>query len=259
MCHVLRKRGAAAASFRSICLSYGLRHQVAPILKEKHGISFANVMFVTEESLDKASFQALSLYWSMKVVPLPEVHPARIEGVSWHLRDDHIRPEHVFLKYYTWTMPSEIALISDVDVIVTNPEVMAEGLAEYIRDGDLKTMQQHIKISCMCRVKSQVGFGVGYQPQLVEQDPQRIDNLSYYFAIVTPDKTAAERYAAELADNSGYMGKLSDQDFFSFYNRSNYILMHQNFMAFMSWWNHEPLMEKSITNIVQISVKEKLV
>ena len=156
-------------------------------------------------------------------------------------------------------MPFEIAIISDVDVIVTNPEAMVDGLAGYIRDGDLKTMQQKIGISCMCRVKSQVGFGVGYQPQAVEQDPNRNDNLSYCFAIVTPDKGAAERYAAELADNSGYMGKLSDQDFFSFYNRSNYILMHQNFMAFMSWWNHEPLMEKSITNIVQISVKEKLV
>ena len=106
---------------RSMCLSYGLRQKLAPILKEKYGISFANVMFVTEESLDKSSFQALSLYWSMKVVPLPEVHPDRIAGVSWHLKDDHIRPEHVFLKYYTWAMPSEIALISDVDVLITNP------------------------------------------------------------------------------------------------------------------------------------------
>ena len=59
---------------KSMCLSYGLRHEVAPILKDKYGISFVNVMFVTEESLDKASFKALSLYWSMKVVPLPEVH-----------------------------------------------------------------------------------------------------------------------------------------------------------------------------------------
>ena len=169
--------------------------------KKKHGISFANVMFVTEESLDKASFQALSLYWSMKVVPLPEVHPDRIAGVSWHLKDDHIRPEHVFLKYYTWTMPSEIALISDVDVLITNPDAMAAMLAEYIKDGDLKALQQEIKVSCMCRVKSEVGFGEKYKPQLVKQSPSRIDNLSYCFAIVTPDKTAAERYAAELADN----------------------------------------------------------
>ena len=82
-------------------MSYGLRYQVAVILKEKYGISFANVMFVTEESLDKASFQALSLYWSMRVVPLPEVHPERIAGVSWHLKKDNIRPEHVFLNYFS--------------------------------------------------------------------------------------------------------------------------------------------------------------
>ena len=76
---------------------------------------------------------------------------------------------------------------------------------------------------------------------------------------MTPDKDLAERYAQELASDEGYSGKLSDQDFFSYFNREHYILMHQNFMAFMSWWSHEPLMEKSITNIVQISVKEKLV
>ena len=83
-------------------------------------------MFVTEESLDKASFQALSLFWSMKVVPLPEVHPDKIKDVSWHLKDKHIRAEHVFLKYYTWTMASEIAIISDVDLLITNPEFLAD-------------------------------------------------------------------------------------------------------------------------------------
>ena len=55
---------------------------------------------------------------------------------------------------------------------------------------------------------------------------------------MTPDKTKAEKYAEELAQISGYMGRLSDQDFFSYFNREHYILMHQNFMAFMSWWNH---------------------
>ena len=131
---------------------------------------------------------------------------------------------------------------------------MAAMLAEYIKDGDLKALQQEIKVSCMCRVKSEVGFGEKYKPQLVKQNPSRIDNLSYCFAIVTPDKTKAEKYAVELAQISAYMGRLSDQDFFTYFNREHYILMHQNFMAFMSWWNHENLMEKLITNIIQISV-----
>ena len=144
---------------RSMCLSYGLRQKVAPILKEKHGISFANVMFVTEESLDKASFQALSLYWSMKVVPLPHVHPERKARLKWHLKDDRIRPEHVFLKYYTWAMPSEIAVISDVDVLVTNPECLADSLAEYVKEGELKHMQQQVKISCMCPKKAKSALG----------------------------------------------------------------------------------------------------
>ena len=240
---------------RSMCLSFGLRHQLAPILQRKYGISFANVMFVTEESLDKASFQALALYWSMKVVPLPEVHPKRIEGVSWHLRDDHIRPEHVFLKFWTWSMRSEIAIISDVDVIISNPEKLADALSEYVREGELKTMQQTYKVSCMCRVKSLVGFGEDYKPQVVDQNINRPDNLSYCFAIVTPDASGAERYVEELSEEpKNHQGKLSDQDFFSWYNRLGYILLHQNFMAFMSWWNHEPLMHRLITCIIQVSV-----
>ena len=239
---------------RSMCLSYGLRHKLAPILKDQYGISFANVMFVTEESLDEASFKALSLFWSMKVVPLPEVHPDRIAGVSWHLKDDHIRPEHVFLKYYTWTMPSEIAIISDVDVLITNPDKLAAGLAEYIKEGELKELQKRVGVSCMCRVKSQVGFGLEFKPVLVQQKKKRFDNLSYCFAIVTPDKEAAERYKEELADNSGRIGKLSDQDYFSYYNREAYILLYQNLIAFFSWWNHFDLMEKLIQFIIQLSV-----
>ena len=52
---------------------------------------------------------------------------------------------------------------------------MAAMLAEYIKDGDLKALQQEIKVSCMCRVKSEVGFGEKYKPQLVKQSPSRID------------------------------------------------------------------------------------
>ena len=39
-------------------------------------------------------------------------------------------------------MPSEIALISDVDVLHTNPENVAAALADYIEGGDLNNLQQ---------------------------------------------------------------------------------------------------------------------
>ena len=71
---------------------------------------------------------------------------------------------------------------------------------------------------------------------------------------MSPEKGEAERYAKELADNKGRMGLLSDQDFFSHYNRAEYILLHQNMMGFPSWWNHNMIVGHTIANIVQLSV-----
>ena len=241
---------------RAMCLSHGLRKQLAPSLKRRHNISFANVMFVTEDSLDKASFQALSHFWSMKVVVLPEVHEDKIKNVSKHLRDENIPAEHVFLKYYTWTMKSELAIISDVDVFIANPEKMADCLAQWFKNEELKKMQQEAGVSCMCRVKSLVGFNKDTKPQLVRQKKGKWDNLSYCFAIVTPNEDEAERYAEELKDNKGHIGKLSDQDHFSHYARRSYVLLHQNIMAFISWWNHDGIMENIIKQVIQISVDE---
>ena len=242
---------------RAICLSHGLRRNLAPWLKRVHNISFANVMFVTEDSLDKASFQALSHFWSMKVVQLPAVHEDKIKNVSRHLKDENIRPEHVFLKYYTWTMASELAIISDVDVLVSNPQQLAAYLAAFFTDENIKKMQQEAGVSCMCRKKSTVGFSADFKPTIVRQkNPRRIDNLSYCFAIVTPNPDEAERYAEELKGNEGHIGKLSDQDHFSHFNRDVYVLLKQNIMAFISWWNHVDIMKNIVTGIIQLSVKE---
>ena len=108
----------------------------------------------------------------------------------------------------------------------------------------------------MCRVKSLVGFTRDFKPQLVRQKKGKWDNLSYCFAIVTPNEDEAERYAEELKDNKGHIGKLSDQDHFSHYNRDAYILLHQNIVGFFSWWNHENLMENVIQSVIQLSVDE---
>ena len=72
------------------------------------------------------------------------------------------------LPCHKWTKPSEIALISDVDVLHTIPKKVAAALADHRIINDY--------------------------------------NLSYCFAIVTPDQNGSERYAEEFAPNSGNSG-----------------------------------------------------
>ena len=239
---------------KAMCLSYGLRHELAPVLKDKYGISFANVMFVTEDSLDKESFKALSLFWSMKVVPLPDVHPDRIAGVDWHLKGDHIRPEHVFLKYYTSTMPTEIAVVSDVDVLITNRWALASALAQFITDVQLKQVQEKIGVSCMCPTMSRIGTESIWELEHIKTLGLGKEYLSYCFAILSPDEGNAYPYAASLADNSSCMGKLSDEDFFCYYDCDGYMPLPQNIMAVLSWWTNETFMEKVIATVIQMSV-----
>ena len=60
-------------------------------------------------------------------------------------------------------MTSEIALISDVDVLHTNPEKVAAALADYIKGAGYNNLQpKKNKVTCICRVKSEVGFGFNY-------------------------------------------------------------------------------------------------
>ena len=190
----------------------------------------------------------------MKVVPLPVVHPDRIAGVDWRLKGDHIRPEHVFLKYYTSTMPTEIAVVSDVDVLITNRETLAGALAQFITDEKLKQLQENMGVSCMCPVMSRIGADFDWQSGHVEAMGLGKRVLSYCFAILSPDESYANPYAASLADNSSCMGKLSDADFFCYYNLDGYLALPQNIMAVFSWWTNEDLTEKVIAAVIQESV-----
>ena len=196
----------------------------------------------------------------MKVVPCPEVHPDRMTGVDWHLKDGHIRPEHVILKYYTSTMPTEIAVVSDVDVLITNPETLAGALAQFIIEDEIKQLQENMGVSAMAPIMSRIkGNTLKWGTEVLKPDVVRpmglgIDCLSYCFAILSPDESFAYPYAASLADNSDSMGKLSDRDFFSYFNRDGYMVLPQNIMAVFWWWTDEDLMERVMESVIQISV-----
>ena len=149
-------------------------------------------------------------------------------------------------------MQAEVAIISDVDIQVTSPEKKAEFLATFVDPAHAnKKLLDETGVVCLCRTKSQVNWGPEWEPTKVEQNEDKRDSLSYCFAIVKPDPDEAARYEEELQTDQGYIGKLSDQDFFSHFLRV-YALMHQNILAFTSWWNHKGPMDPIITSIINL-------
>jgi hypothetical protein len=72
-----------------IILGHQLRKEVQPYLL-KQGVTFANVLLVTNDSLDEANFKAVAQFWSIRQVEIPEVHPLRVASVSGHLQDDQL-------------------------------------------------------------------------------------------------------------------------------------------------------------------------
>ena len=135
-CSMLYGKRSGVMAFLANCLQLGymLRYCIKPILA-KQGIRFENVLFVTDTALDEDSFRAVSFVWSIKCCDLPTVHEARVAQTSTHLIGEETSPEHVFLKVEAFKMDADIAIVSDLDVIVSNPDKLADRLAEFSRSG----------------------------------------------------------------------------------------------------------------------------
>ena len=67
--------------------------------------------------------------WSMVFKDIPKVHESRLAGTSSHLIGKGTGIEHVFLKVEAFKSVAQLSIISDLDVVVTN----VEPLAEYIK------------------------------------------------------------------------------------------------------------------------------
>ena len=147
-------------------LGYQLRKFVEPVLREK-GFSFANVLFITEDALEEHSFKAVGHFWSLKVCALPRVHASRLQGVSKHLIDENIRPEHVFLKAEAWKINAGVSVISDLDTQIINGRYVADFLTSFARNGKRRHMLEECGGALMCRTKSKMRFGESYDPQVV--------------------------------------------------------------------------------------------
>ena len=90
----------------------------------------------------------------------------------------------------------------------------------------------------MCRTKSKMRFGESYDPQVVRpletNKKKRQDGLSYCFAVILPDKDEADRYCNGLESDEGWIGKLPDQDYFSYHFREKYALLHMSMCVFLA-------------------------
>ena len=84
-----RKQKVLPLLEHTIILGHQLRKEVQPHLL-KQGVTFANVLLVTNDSLDEENFKAVAQFWSIRQVENPEVHPLRVASVSGHLQDDEL-------------------------------------------------------------------------------------------------------------------------------------------------------------------------
>jgi hypothetical protein len=84
-------------------LGHQLRKQLQPLLHAR-GVTFANVLFVTQESVMEDDLKAVAHFWSIRRAELPDVHPIRVRGTSARLQGEGVNAAHVFLKVHVLDM-----------------------------------------------------------------------------------------------------------------------------------------------------------
>ena len=136
---------------------------------------------------------------------------------------------------------------------------MTTYLLEFFRDQNLTFWMDIYGTAVMHRVKSKLKPDA--KPELREyNDKDKYpDKVSYCMAIVKPKEEFALIYDELLKQESGDVGKLSDQDFLCnyVYNVGGYVRMEHNVMLFLSWLNHPGIMENKLSEIVQWMVELK--
>ena len=264
-CSMLYGKRSGVMGFLANCLQLGymLRYCIKPILA-KQGIRFENVLFVTDTALDEDSFRAVSFVWSIKCCDLPTVHEARVAQTSSHLIGEETSPEHVFLKVEAFKMDADIAIVSDLDVIVTNPDKLADRLAEFSRRGRHWTKMPPGQVAVLQRAKSQIVMDQPPQQVLPNtgnktlQQQSRLTPVSYCFALIRTCKKMAARYESKMASESqvASRGVLSDQDLLAEVLANDFLLLNHDLISFPSWWVHADLWKKRSTELKSLINKK---
>ena len=204
----------------ALLMGAALRQEIQPRLSAK-GVTFSNVLFVTEASLEEAELKAASFFWSIKRVQLPVVNETRLRSVSEHLIDS-VAPEHVFLKVEAWKMHASLSVIADLDMLMLSPDALCQCLHDFLPQGRHGDALTKTGSAVMQRMNSKVDFEAD---PLVKQSRPRsqarggkasyVPTLSYCFALIRPTVQLAEKYEAAMAQSGKKKGVLSDQDLLS--------------------------------------------
>ena len=228
-CCMLYGKDATVEPFavQAMLLGYQLNTLLEPALS-KRGLTFRNVMFVTQEAVNEGLFKAIAHFWSIQIVSLPEVHEKMQEAISPHLRAGQLDCRHVFLKAFAWQQKSKVAVITDLDVMITSGDKMAEALSRFADKNDAwgKLLAEG-KVAVMDRVLSHLGPQLEPKLDFPLKNKKGSRGMSYCMAIVKPCPDEAARYLEELRQEppKEQIGKLSDQNFLNEFLRGKYVLL----------------------------------
>ena len=241
-CTMLYGRGERLQQHLANALILGadMRQKVGPAMMRR-GLTFANVIFLTEDALEEFEVKAISWWWSVVQVSLPKVNSGRLASVSKHLLGDAIDPAHVFLKVEAFKMNATVSVISDLDMLVLNPEKIVDLLHGFVTDTALtERLEACGHVAVMHRIDSRVEFNAPMKAR--EGDWQQQSgprNVSYCFAVVKPSEQLTERYMQRMAAGAHRTrGLLSDQDLLGEVLASRYLELNHDVVMFPSWFNH---------------------
>ena len=243
-----------------LLLGYKLRYELKPLLLQKFNIEFENVLFVTEAALDEWGFRACSHLWSMVFHDIPKVHESRLAGTSKHLIGEGTDPSHLFLKAEAFKSTAGLSIISDVDLVVTSPENLANEIEKYHkpRHPDSKIFPAG-SVMVMQRKLSKVVFNEGpVEINKKDWSPHHHEAgqmpLSYCFAFISPTKELADRYQSTMESPAQNQGLLSDQDLLAEVISNKFTLSHHDIIAFPSWWVHWDICEYRAQEVMELNM-----
>ena len=248
-CAMLYGRGEKLQQHLTMCLLLGneLRTQMKPKFQAR-GISFANVLFVTPDALQEFDLKAVSWFWSIRVVAVPTVSPERLRTLGDHLCDEHLDPAHVFLKVEAFSIQAKVSVISDLDMMILDPEEMESFLSQFItNEKRSKMLDNNGGIALMSRVSSTVSWDTDFLPKRQRRknaNTHASANVSYCFGVIRPNREMADRYKFLMEQKPARQdGRLSDQDLLSEFVGFTYLEMRHNLVMFPSWFNHANIMK----------------
>jgi hypothetical protein len=240
----------------ALLMGAALRKEVRPRLAAQN-ISFSNVLFVTESSLEESEVKAASFFWSIRKVKLPVVNENRLKSVSDHLIDS-VAPEHVFLKVDAWKMSARLSVIADLDMLILNADAMAKCLIDFVPGEHFADLLDDAGSAVMQRRNSTVDFHA--MPQ-IKQAPvswaktataaSYVPTLSYCFALIRPTADLARRYEQAMSESGSKSSRLSDQDLLSEVLQSKHVEIPHSYVMFPSWWNHGDIAGRRVPEIMK--------